>query len=54
MREILTGTADGDRIEVRRGLQPGERIAAVNGFHLKAEYIKSQAGDQGAHHGHSH
>jgi len=54
LREIVTGTADSDRIEVVRGLEPGEKVAAVNAFHLKAEYIKSAAGDLGAHHGHSH
>jgi len=54
MREIVAGAADGDRIEVLRGLEPGEKVAAVNAFHLKAEMIKSQAGDPGAHHGHSH
>ena len=54
LREIVTGAADSDRIEIVRGLEPGEKVAALNAFHLKAEYIKSAAGDLGAHHGHSH
>jgi multidrug efflux pump subunit AcrA (membrane-fusion protein) len=54
LREVVTGTADGTRIEIVRGLTAGEKVAAVNAFHLKAEFIKSAAGDLGAHHGHSH
>jgi hypothetical protein len=54
LREIVTGATDNDRIQVVRGLEPGAKVAAVNAFHLKAEYIKSASGDLGAHHGHSH
>lgn len=54
LREVQTGTTDGRQVEILRGLQAGERVAAVNAFHLKAELIKSAAGDMGAHHGHSH
>lgn len=54
LREVVTGEADTDRIEIVRGLQAGEKVAAMNAFHLKAEYIKSAAGDLGDHHGHSH
>ncbi|MDP6524205.1 MAG: efflux RND transporter periplasmic adaptor subunit [Kiritimatiellia bacterium] len=54
MREVKTGRSDSVQTEILRGLQPGEKVAAVNAFHLKAEYIKSAAGDLGAHHGHSH
>jgi multidrug efflux pump subunit AcrA (membrane-fusion protein) len=54
LREITTGRADDDRIEVVRGLAAGEKVAAVNAFHLKTEYVKSAAGDLGAHHGHAH
>jgi cobalt-zinc-cadmium efflux system membrane fusion protein len=54
LREVETGSADGTRVEVVRGLAAGEKVAAVNAFHLKAEYIKSAAGDVGGCQGHSH
>ncbi len=54
LREVQTGTTDGQQIEILKGLQAGERVAAVNAFHLKAEYIKTAAGDLGAGHGHPH
>ena len=54
LREVVTGSADGDRVEVIHGLQAGEKVAAVNAFHLKAEYIKSVGGGLGAGHGHPH
>lgn len=54
LREVQTGTTDGQQVEILRGLQAGERVAAVNAFHLKAELIKSAAGDMGAGHGHAH
>ena len=54
LREVETGTTDGRQIEILKGLRSGESVASVNAFHLKAEYIKSAAGDLGAHHGHSH
>jgi membrane fusion protein, heavy metal efflux system len=54
LREVQTGMTDGRQVEVLRGLQAGERVAAVNAFHLKAELIKSAAGDMGAGHGHAH
>lgn len=54
LREVRTGTTDGRQVEILRGLQAGERVAAVNAFHLKAEIIKSAAGDMGAGHGHAH
>jgi cobalt-zinc-cadmium efflux system membrane fusion protein len=54
LREVTTGVTDGKTIEIIKGLHAGEKIATVNAFHLKAEYIKSAAGDLGAHHGHSH
>jgi multidrug efflux pump subunit AcrA (membrane-fusion protein) len=53
-RDVETGATDGTRIEVLKGLQPGEKIAAVNAFHLKAEHAKTATGDLGACHGHSH
>ncbi len=54
LREVQTGSTDGKQVEILQGLQAGERVAAVNAFHLKAELIKSAAGDMGAHHGHAH
>ncbi len=54
LREVVTGTTDGLQIEILKGLSVGEAVASENAFHLKAEYIKSMAGDLGDHHGHSH
>jgi len=54
MREVETGITDGRQIEILQGLRSGEVVASENAFHLKAEYVKSMAGDMGAHHGHSH
>ncbi len=54
IREVVPGESDDSRTEILNGLRAGERVVAENAFHLKAEYIKSAAGDQGAHHGHSH
>jgi len=54
LRKVKTGRSDSSKTEILRGLKAGEKVAAVNAFHLKAEYIKSAAGDLGAHHGHSH
>ena len=54
LREVQTGSSDTHNVEILQGLNAGEKVAAANAFHLKAEYIKSAAGDLGAHHGHSH
>jgi len=54
LREVKTGAADGQQIEILQGVRVGEAVASLNAFNLKAEYIKSAAGDLGAHHGHSH
>ncbi|MBT7065021.1 MAG: hypothetical protein HN919_01850 [Verrucomicrobia bacterium] len=54
VREIETGAEDSSRVAVTRGLAVGEKVAAENAFHLKAAYIKSSRGEQGAHAGHSH
>ncbi|MBL7114427.1 MAG: efflux RND transporter periplasmic adaptor subunit [Kiritimatiellae bacterium] len=54
LREVTTGITDGKTIEILKGLHVGEKVATVNAFHLKAEYIKSAAGERGAHAGHSH
>jgi cobalt-zinc-cadmium efflux system membrane fusion protein len=54
LREVEIGNADAVQIEILKGLSPGEAVASVNAFHLKAEYIKSAAGDIGVHSGCSH
>jgi cobalt-zinc-cadmium efflux system membrane fusion protein len=54
LREVKIGVTDGRQIEIIGGLKPGDAVASVNAFHLKAEYVKSKAGDLGDHHGHSH
>ena len=54
LREVKTGVTDGRQIEILQGLRPGEAVASENAFHLKAEFIKSTAGESGAHAGHSH
>jgi multidrug efflux pump subunit AcrA (membrane-fusion protein) len=54
LREVETGNADAVQIEILKGLSAGEAVASVNAFHLKAEYIKSAAGDIGVHSGCSH
>ena len=54
LREVKTGITDGVQIEILEGLAPGEAYASENAFHLKAEFIKSSAGEAGAHAGHSH
>jgi cobalt-zinc-cadmium efflux system membrane fusion protein len=42
-RKIKTGREDDDQVEVVSGLRPGEIIAVVNTFTLKAELGKSEA-----------
>ncbi len=54
IREILPGVSDRGQTEILKGLRAEELVVAENAFHLKAEYIKSAAGDLGDHHGHSH
>ena len=54
LREVTTGATDGRLIEILKGLRSGETVASENAFHLKAEYVKSRAGDLDAHQGHSH
>jgi cobalt-zinc-cadmium efflux system membrane fusion protein len=53
LREVVTGATDGRRIEILRGLKVGDAVASKNAFHLKAEYVKSRAGDVSGH-GHTH
>jgi cobalt-zinc-cadmium efflux system membrane fusion protein len=54
LREVETGISDGLQIEILQGLEPGEAYASENAFHLKAEFIKSTAGESDAHAGHAH
>lgn len=41
-RAVETGRAQGDHVEITRGLDPGERLAVKGGFVLKSEKIKSE------------
>lgn len=54
VREVKTGITDGVQIEILDGLATGEAYASENAFHLKAEFIKSSAGESDAHAGHAH
>ena len=54
LRAVKTGITDGLQIEILQGLRPGEAYASENAFHLKAEFIKSAAGESGGHEGHAH
>jgi cobalt-zinc-cadmium efflux system membrane fusion protein len=45
LRQVITGVENGGQTEVRRGLTPGEEIATVNAFLLKAEMQKGIGGD---------
>ena len=48
-RFVEVGETGGDTVRVLRGLAPGERYVATNGFTVKAEMGKAQLGD-----GHNH
>jgi cobalt-zinc-cadmium efflux system membrane fusion protein len=39
-RNVITGISGGDRIEIRQGLAPGERVAADGAFLLKSELLR--------------
>ncbi len=54
IKEVKTGVTDGKQIEILSGLKAGEAVASAGAFHLKAEYVKSRAGDAGDGHGHPH
>lgn len=49
-RPIVTGETDGTRIEIRSGLQPGERVAVQGAIQIKL----AAAGNAIPEHGHSH
>ena len=49
MREVETGYSDGKNIEILSGLKPGEAVASVNAFHLKAEVSKTGSGPTCSH-----
>ncbi|KAB1070120.1 efflux RND transporter periplasmic adaptor subunit [Methylobacterium planeticum] len=42
-REVVTGKADADAVEIVFGLDPGEEVAVTNAFILKAELGKAEA-----------
>jgi RND family efflux transporter MFP subunit len=53
-REVETGERAGDRVEIRSGLKPGERIVVSGNFLIDSEaQLKSAMGNMGAP-GHSH
>ncbi len=39
-RSVLLGTSGGDRVEVRKGLNPGEQVAIDGAFLLKSELLR--------------
>jgi len=39
-RNVLTGRSGGDHVEIREGLNPGERIAVEGAFLLKSELLR--------------
>lgn len=42
-REVQLGIRDGERVEVKEGLKPGEKYVAANSFVIKAELGKGEA-----------
>ncbi|HHD11092.1 MAG TPA: efflux RND transporter periplasmic adaptor subunit [Deltaproteobacteria bacterium] len=48
-REVVTGRSDAERVEIVKGLEPGEEYASKGGFTIKAEFKKAEFGE-----GHSH
>ncbi len=54
MREVTTGYADANNIEILTGLNAGEAVASVNAFHLKAEVSSSGSAPGCSGHGHAH
>jgi cobalt-zinc-cadmium efflux system membrane fusion protein len=49
LREVTVGTSGAEHLEIRDGLEPGERFVTAGSFTLKAELGKSSFGD-----GHGH
>jgi cobalt-zinc-cadmium efflux system membrane fusion protein len=39
-RNVLTGSSGGDRVEIRKGLSPGELVAVEGAFLLKSELLR--------------
>jgi cobalt-zinc-cadmium efflux system membrane fusion protein len=39
-RNVITGISGGDRVEIRQGLAPGDRVAADGAFLLKSELLR--------------
>jgi cobalt-zinc-cadmium efflux system membrane fusion protein len=39
-RAVLTGSSGGDRVEIRKGLAPGEEVAVEGAFLLKSELLR--------------
>ncbi len=49
LRSVTTGRADGNHVEIRAGLAPGERYVSRGGFTLKAELSREQFGEGYGH-----
>jgi cobalt-zinc-cadmium efflux system membrane fusion protein len=45
-RQVVTGTADGDKVAIIEGLEPGDRVVVEGGFKLKAMAIQASASRQ--------
>ncbi len=48
-RVVVTGRSDEDRVEILKGLEPGEEYASKGGFTIKAEFKKAEFGEGHAH-----
>jgi multidrug efflux pump subunit AcrA (membrane-fusion protein) len=51
-RNVILGRTDGQRTEIKAGLQPGENVVTKNAFRVKAESEKAKTASSG--HGHVH
>lgn len=48
-RDVVTGTQSENRIEIKHGLQPGDRIVVKGGFALKTKLLSGSVGGTHAH-----
>lgn len=46
VRPVQTGRSASGLTEIRRGVQPGDRVVVRGGFILKSEFLKSSLGDE--------
>ncbi len=45
-RDVETGTIDGDRVEIKSGLKPGESVVTNGSFQLKSILLREQIGGE--------